>query len=279
MASTAADKARFQDSIKDTKKKISEMEEKLSLLEKDIKEKDDQYENYRRIVAAHEYLKLITMYISMSDAAIECLGKKNENYLNEARKLYYTVLKLLEEFLPKPIDMNLTENEDALDTIPKIDPRRKINLFNKMGYVLDLIRDGWGENSKYKWSFVDLEGRFANIMKNMIDYRECLKNTDPRKEFYHERNQLLQMVKERLEIISKRFREKYEQSTKEPDDMRMAIDFMTFLRRIASLSNQPDEAGRLKRIVELMRNHMEKNLEKEEQEKAKAKAKKKKKKK
>lgn len=277
MASTAQDKARFQDSIKDTKKKINEIEEQIAALEKDVAEVQDGNENYRRVVIAHEYLKLITFYINMSDAAIEYLGKKNENYLNDARKLYYTVLKNLEEFLPKGIDISLTDNEEALDTIPKINPQRKINLFNKMGYVLDLIKDGWGENSKYKWSFVDLEGRFANIMKNMVDYRECLKNTDPRKEFYHERNQLLTMVKERLESVSKRFREKYEQSTKEPDDIKMAIDFLSFLRRIAALSNEPDEVNKLKRMIDLLKNHMEVNLKKAEMEKAKAKRKKKKK--
>ena len=52
----------------------------------------------------------------------------------------------------------------------------------KMGFTIDSLEDGYGDNSKWKWSFVDLEGRFAATAKNLLNLRTFIAGMDPRSE-------------------------------------------------------------------------------------------------
>jgi len=269
---SSEDKARYQESIKDYKEKIEAIKTELKPLDKDMKVKKDAFSNYRRIIAANQYLLIIALYCNMSDVSMELLNIRNENYLNEARKFIYKVLILIEEVVTPHIDISLTELEDNIQSIIKINPKRKLVLIRKIGYNISLIKDGFGENSKWKWSFVEIEGRYATILKNLIDYKASMSNNDPRKPFYSERVTLMRMVTEQLGQASKRYREKYELSTREPGDMKKAIDFLNALRRIHILSGNSEEAQNLKRTVELYMKQMEENMKKKDAEMKKQKA-------
>ncbi|MCK5267130.1 MAG: hypothetical protein KAR07_03095 [Spirochaetes bacterium] len=272
---STAERAKYQESIKDYKEKIEEIQSRVKVLEKDIKSKKDDNGKYRRVLVSNEYLKIVSLYCNMSDVSLDLLNIKNENYLNNARKFLYKVLIFLEEIVSPIIDLVLSEIDENLQGFEKMDPSRKLNLIRKIGYSISLIQDGFGENSKWKWSFVELEGRYATILKNMINYRGIMANNDPRKKYYVERQTLIKMVREQLERASKRYREKYELSTKEPDDMKKAINYQAALRRINILFNENDEAQQRKRTMELYKKQMEQEMKKKEAESKKAKHRKK----
>ena len=101
----------------------------------------------------------------------------------------------------------------------------------------------------------------------MIDYRVAIANNDPRKPYYVENLNLMRMVKEQLEKASRRYREKYEQTTKETEDIKKSIAFIAAMRRILILMGQSEEANKYKRIMELATNLMEENIKKKEAEK------------
>ena len=267
---STAERAKYQESIKDYKEKIEEIQSRVKVFEKDIKSKKDDNGKYRRVLVSNEYLKIVSLYCNMSDVSLDLLNIKNENYLNNARKFLYKVLIFLEEIVSPIIDLVLSEIDENLQGFEKMDPSRKLNLIRKIGYSISLIQDGFGENSKWKWSFVELEGRYATILKNMINYRGIMANNDPRKKYYVERQTLIKMVREQLERASKRYREKYELSTKEPDDMKKAINYQAALRRINILFNENDEAQQRKRTMELYKKQMEQEMKKKEAESKKA---------
>lgn len=264
---TSEQKAKFQNNIKDFKKQIDEIKALISVIQHDIKVKNDGNNNYRRIIVANEYLKIISLYCNMSDVSMELLQIRNENYLNEARKLIYQVLILLEEVVSPHIDIPLTEMEESLASIVKVNPSRKLALIRKIGYNITQIKDGFGENTKWKWSFVEIEGRYAAIIKNLIDYKACQANNDPRNPFYVEMKNLLKIAKEQLEHASKRYREKYELTSQEVDDIKKSIDFLHALRRINVMFNEPEDAQNQKRMIELYTKQMETNMKKKERDK------------
>lgn len=264
---TSEQKAKFQNNIKDFKKQIDEIKALISLIQHDIKIKNDGNNNYRRIIVANEYLKIISLYCNMSDVSMELLQIRNENYLNEARKLIYQVLILLEEVVSPHIDIPLTEMEESLASIVKVNPSRKLALIRKIGYNITQIKDGFGENTKWKWSFVEIEGRYAAVIKNLIDYKACQANNDPRNPFYVEMKNLLKIAKEQLEHASKRYREKYELTSQEVDDIKKSIDFLHALRRINVMFNEPEDAQNQKRMIELYTKQMETNMKKKERDK------------
>ena len=268
-------RAKYQDSIKDFKQQIDEIKQLIAIINADIKKKNDSKQNYRRVIVANEYLKIISLYCNMSDVSMELLQIKNENYLNEARKLIYQVLILFEEIITPHIDIPFGEIEESLATISKVNPHRKLNVIRKIGYNITQIKDGFGENTKWKWSFVELEGRYAVVIKNLIDYKACQANNDPRKAYYVERNDLLRMAKEQLEHASKRYREKYELTSQEPDDIKKSIDLLAALRRIHIMFNENDDAQNLKKAIDLYRKQMETNIKKKERSRLKGKGKKK----
>lgn len=263
---TPEEKAKYQESIREYKEKVETIKVEADDLARQTKVKNDPLANYRRILAANKYLQVITLYCNMSDVSMELLHIKNENYLNEARKFLYKVLILLEEVVTPYIDVPLSELEEHLQTIPKINPKRKLNLIRKIGYNISLIEDGFGENSKWKWSYVEMEGRHANIIKNLIDYRALQANNDPRRPYFVERNALLKMAKEKLMWAAKRYREKYEISTREPGDIKKAIDYLNALRRIHILFNENDDAQNCKRTAELFDKQMNIDIKKKEAE-------------
>ncbi len=260
-------KARFNESIKKYKGDIDVIDKRIKLIEKDIRTKKDALNGYRHVIIANEYLKIIGLYCAMNDESVQIMNFKNENYLNEARKLIYQVLIHLEDVVTPHIDIPPNNLEDKLEAIAKLNPQRKLNLLNAIGFRIQQVVDAFGDNTKWKWSFVEIDGRYAVVTKNMIDYRVAIANNDPRKPYYVENLNLMRMVKEQLEKASRRYREKYEQTTKETEDIKKSIAFIAAMRRILILMGQSEEANKYKRIMELATNLMEENIKKKEAEK------------
>ena len=98
-------KAKFSESIKKYKGDIDELLKRIRKFEKDIGLKNDELTGYRHILVANDYLKVISLYCNMNDESVHIMNIKNENYLNEARKLIYQVLIHLEEVVTTYIDV------------------------------------------------------------------------------------------------------------------------------------------------------------------------------
>ena len=83
----------------------------------------------------------------MNDESVQIMHSKNENYLNEARKLIYQN--------PDPpgrccdcISIFLPQSEDKLEAIAKLNPQRKLNLLNAIGFRIQQVVDAFGDNTE-----------------------------------------------------------------------------------------------------------------------------------
>ncbi|MDR1106077.1 MAG: hypothetical protein LBL44_06950 [Treponema sp.] len=225
---------------------------------------DPQGAAFKRLALADEMLNLTSNYIILSGVSQAVLKVKNEDSLNDGRKSLYKSVIYLEEIVGNLIDAPFSDYEEKLAAIESVDAARRYLLVRKMGLTLDLLENAYGDNTKWKWSFVELEGRFAAVTKNIMDMRNAVANTDPRSPNYEPTVYHLRMLKKLLMQAADRYREKYELSTTRIDDFKMGITFLLALRRIHIILGEREEAETLKKKIDIWSVKLEADKKKQE---------------
>ncbi len=261
---TFEQKAQYSEKIREFKEKINAINPRVASLEKEVKKKGNELVNYHKIALATVYLQLVDYFVSMNRISQQLLSVKNEGYLNTARKNLYKILIVLEEVFGKYIDTPVTERDEFFKSVEKLDDQKKLNLAMMLFNNIQAVVRGFGANTKWKWSFVELEGRFSTILKNMCDFKAIQAKMDPRIDGFAERQQIMTLLKEQLKNAANRYREKYEISTKEADDLKKAIDALRGLHQIHSLFKERDEANKCKKGIELWQAKLEEDLKTKE---------------
>jgi hypothetical protein len=262
-----AAKKKYLETIKEYKKIVNEIMEREKKLKLAIAS-DTQGPNYKRLILADENLNIVSYLLLMNSLSVNLLGVKNEAFLNDARKCIYKSIIYLEEIVTGSIDLPFLELEDKLATIESFDDVNRYKLIQKMGFAVASVEDAYGKNSKWKWSFVELEGRSATVIKNLINFKTLIPKLTPHVNGYNERRNHLDVVLEMLKSVSARYREKYELSTLRIDDIKTGIQHLHALRRIQQLLGEKEELEVTKRKIEVWSQKMEADLRKKEEEKA-----------
>jgi hypothetical protein len=221
--------------------------------------------SFQKLTLADENLNIVATYLLMSSLSLSFLGVKNEAFLNEARKCIYKAIIYLEEIVSAYVDAPFSDYEPGLDAIASYSDENRYNLVRKMGFTIDSLEEGYGDNSKWKWSFVELEGRFAAVAKNMLNLRTFIAGMDPRSEGYSARIAHLAMARDLLQTAADRYREKYELSTLRIDDIKAAINFLSAVRRLHIVLGESDQADVVKKKSDIWRTKMENDLKKAEE--------------
>ncbi len=267
-------KAKFAEKTAQIKEEIEELNNKIKKLEIEIS-KGSPLSEYKKLNIANLYMNIILLYVKMNDLSLDILGIKNESYLEKARKLCYKFLSELESLVTPYIDISLTENKEQLAKISKLDDLKRLKLIKKIAEVIRIVEERFGPNSKWKWSFIDLDARAAAVCKNLIDYKKIQEEMDPRIEGFAERMDTIRFIKTYLRRVADRLREKYELSTHDPLEMKTAIKFLSALMRIETIFKEGDEANNLKKNIKIWEEKLEQDLKAAEEKKEKiAKAKK-----
>lgn len=212
---------------------------------------------YKRLNLAEERLNLASRYLLLNRISLALLGVKNEAFLNDSRKSCYQCIIYLEEVVSDLIDAPFSEYEDQLEQIEGYGLDKRYALIRKIGFTIDSVEESFGENSKWKWSFVELEGRFATVTKNMLNLKTVVAGLDPRADFYEVRFGHLKLAKQLLQRAADRYRERYELSTLRLDDFKLAIEHLQALRRIQLLVGESDQAETVKKRIEVWKQKME----------------------
>jgi hypothetical protein len=257
-------KQRYYEKIKEYKSIV----EKIQLSEKNmltLLDKDEHGQSYKRLTLANENLNMVSYYLLMNELSLSLLGIKNEGFLNEARKTIYKALIYLEEVVTSYIDVPYSEYEKNLETISDYGYRQRWDLLCKLGFAVDSLKESYGTNSKWRWSFVELEGRFATISKNMLNLKEILVKLDPREEGYPIYTAHIRMVKQLLEEAANSYRQKYELSTSRLEDFKIAIRYLSALRRLLVLLGETAESEVVKKKIEVWKSKMEADSKNREQ--------------
>ena len=223
-----------------------------------------------KLKQADDMLNLLSNYIAINGISQIVLKSKSEESLNDGRKILYKAVIYLEEVVSNFIDAPFSDYEDKLAVIESFDQNQRYHLIRKMGLALDLLVQAYGDNSKWRWTFVELEGRFATIAKNILDLRNVYTNSSPESDFYDSTVYHLRLVKKLLVQSADRYREKYELSTSQFSDFKTGISYLAALRRIHIVLAENEESESIKKKLTIWKTKLETDMKKQEEAKKRA---------
>jgi hypothetical protein len=212
-------------------------------------------------------LDLTSYYIILNSISQAMLKVNNEDALNEARKSINKGILYLEGMVTGLVDAPFSEYEDKVALLEPINAEKRYYLVRKMGLAIQLLENSFYDFSKWKWSFVDVEGRFAAVAKNSLDLKNVIVNIDPRSPNYEVTVYHLRLVKKLLNDAADRYRERYEQSSNHKNDFQTGLNFLYALRRIHMLLGEGYEAEMLKKKVDVWEAKFQGDLNKKQEEK------------
>lgn len=265
-------KQAYNSIVKDLKEQVDVTLKKAKKFEREAGASRTMENSYKKIASASIYLDTIDMYCKMNEYSVEIMGLKSDSHLTNARKSIYQAIRLLESIVGDEIDAPLNENQDILEKLEILTPPRLLHLLKKIEYSIIYVEHEEGDNSKWKWNFVEMYGKFAALCKNLVLFKKYVMiMNDPRVPYYQEANDLVQMVKVTLNNAAQKMRTKYEMSSREVNDMNKAINFLKALVRIHVILNENEFAQEAKKITEKWKEKLELDIKAKEEERKKAK--------
>jgi hypothetical protein len=221
---------------------------------------------FKRLSLSESMLNLASNYIVMNGINQAVLNQKNEDALNDARKTLYKSIIYLEAIVSNIVDAPFSDYEEKLSQIVTVGPAQRYLLVRKMGLAINLVEHAYGENTKWKWAFVEMEGRYATVAKNIINMKEVVANTNLESVNYEPTIRHLKLVKKLLGQAADRYREKYELSTGRIDDFKLGINYLSALRRLHIILGDSADAANTKKKLDTWNNKLTSDQEKQEKE-------------
>jgi len=257
------------------KNEIKDIDKELSMYRKKMTQ-NNKLESFYNLGLASLTLKQVNIHIDISYESEKIINIKDNTQLDNAKKKLSNLFVILEKIVTLQVDEPLDFNRELLNKIKPFSPLKRLNLFKHIENSINRLKKGYGENTKWKWSFPDFWRKLAIIGKNFIDFREIQSIRDPREEFFYDRQEMLKLVKDSLFMASNEYRNKFELSTKSNNDLKHAIRLLEDLRRIASLTNDPELTKKAKSGIESYKARVESSDAKKQASKKKKATKKKK---
>ncbi|MDR0450007.1 MAG: hypothetical protein LBH26_01930 [Treponema sp.] len=211
----------------------------------DAVKEDSGNSSLKRVSLAEMMLNLTSNYIVVNGVSQSVLRTRNEDALNEGRKALYKSVTYLEDTVSNFIDAAFSDYEERLAGIETLNAAQRYALVCKMGLTVRLLEDAYGDKTRWKWSFVELEGRYAAVAKNLLDLKKAAANWDPRSPDYRPLMHHSRLAKRLLMQAADRYREKYEMVTHNLDDLKTGILFLSALQRFLA---QAGELGELQTV-------------------------------
>lgn len=244
---------------KDLIDKVFEKEKNLLAL----MEKDSAGSSYKRMLLAEDMIYVTTLYVLINNLSVKILSTKGLDALNEGRKALYKAIIYLEETVSNLIDVPFSDYEDKVAQIANIPLAKRYELSRKLGLAIRLVIDAYGDNTKWRWSFIELQGRLATVVKNMLDMKAASKiYFDPRNPDYDTAVYYFRLIKKLLGEAADGYRDRYELSTHRLDDIRLGINYLVALRRIQLNLGESEDAEETKKKAVVWKTKMDSDQKK-----------------
>jgi hypothetical protein len=173
-------------------------------------------------------------------------------------------MKYLEDVVTASLDAPFSEYEKFLDEIKDVDAVNRYRLVRKFGFAIQSYEEAFGDNSKYSLGFNELWGKFAALAKNLIDMRNVVSDLDFNSANREIMKAHLALVKELFRRCADNYRNEYEVHTHKLADFKIAISFLTTLRRVHVLVGERDDADTMKRKIDVWNSKLETDYKKRE---------------
>jgi hypothetical protein len=192
-------------------------------------------------------LDVTSNYLVINGIGQAVLNTRDEASLGEAKKTVSKALIYLQNVVTGKVDAPFSEYEDALAELASIDAAQRCHLVKKLGLSISLLKAAYGNNTKWRWVFVDMEGHCAAVAKNLLDLKKAQASNDPSSQDYEPLLYHSHFVKKMLSDAADRFHSRYILATKSNEDLWKAGNFLNALRRIHIIFNERDEAEEVKK--------------------------------
>ena len=246
----------YNASIEPYKEKINAIMEKEKAVKNTMQSSAGA--EYKKLLLCEDMIDAASLYIAQNSLSLKITEVKNNDALNDARKILYKAIIYLEEIVTNQIDVSFADLSEYHDTIKNISIQQRYNLIRKLGLTINILKDAFGDNSKWKWSFVELEGRFATVAKNLIDMKAANKDyIDVRSPNYDITVLYFRLITKLLNNSATSYRDKYELSTRRIDDMRNAIKYLLALRKLYVLIGNTEQAEEVKKKAVVWKDKMD----------------------
>lgn len=244
----------YQKALKIYKDEIDSIENKLLKKNNEFEIKED------KLKLAMLYIKTTSYLCAISAISNNYLKSKPEVILNEGRKNIITAIVLLEAVFSNQVDRELLHNEDVHEYFSdKITDEWKYKFITSFGYTISYLKYIYGDDSKWKWNFIEISTRFSIIIKNMINYKTYLRDLNPNIEGYEYRVKLMRLNKKLLVESAESYKMKYELVDKMASNMQMAINISSVLKKVHMYLNEMDEANKQKKTSDLWHKQLSEN--------------------
>jgi len=200
-----------------------------------------------KITLADLMLDLLSHYLALNGLHKSILRSNDEEALNGARKALYKSISYLEEVVTHFVDTAYADYKDKLQEIDSVTPKWRYFFVRKLGLSIDMVQRAYADNIRWKWAFEELKGRFAAVVKNLINLDRVNANTDPRSPHYEPTVLHLRLAIKLLEQSAVGYRKKYEISSNSVNDFNKGLHFLDALRRLLLVIGKADEAEILKK--------------------------------
>ena len=247
----------FSETISPYKDKITQTLEKEKTMLNGMHEGDMDFEN-KKVLLCEDMIYVASLYMAQNSLSEKVLEVKNNEVLNDARKMIYKAIIYLEEIVTPTIDVPYSDLLPHHEKIRNLSLARRYTIIRKLGLAINLLRDAFGDNSKWRWTFVEIEGRFATVAKNFIDMKNAVKDYfDPRSQNYETTVMYIRMLDKMLNESATAYRDKYELSTRRVDDMRNAIKYLLALRKLYIAIGDSNQAEEVKKKAVVWKDKMD----------------------
>jgi hypothetical protein len=246
--------------IKEFRQTIKTIEEREGNALLSIKQ-DPSASAYQQLALAEDMLHLASNYLVLNNTALFLLHSKSYAALEAGRKAVFRSIGYLEGLVTGYVDAPFSAFESSLRKLEAVNSERRYDLIRKMGLAIRLLENAYEGQDKWKWAFVELDGRFAAVAKNIFDLRNAVANTGPRSPHYAATVNHLRLIKKLLVQAADLYRTRYEVFSHELTDCKKGIDFLEALRRIHALLGERGEAADVKKKIDIWSAKMEFDLQ------------------
>ncbi|MDR0644489.1 MAG: hypothetical protein LBG05_06205 [Treponema sp.] len=217
-----------------------------------------------KIKLAQEMIDLTSYYIVMSEVSMSMLKTRNEAALTNGRKTVMKALSYMENVVSPYLDTPVSDYQDKLDLIESVSASERYFLVRKMGLVIDLLEDAFGDNSRWKWAFIDFKAQCAVIAKNFFDMKNAVSNMSLNSANYESTVYHLRLIKKLFPSIADYYREKYEIAGNIASDLIRAIEFLSAIRRIHVIFGENEDAEIIKKKVNIWQSRLDADIKAKE---------------
>lgn len=256
MAINKQQKKVYDDESREIKKEVNQNKNLIKDLKLKIR-KNKNLAGYYNLEIALNHIKNIKSYFEMNKLSKQLLNMKQSSVLDEAKREFSNMIIALEDIVGSEIDRSLKENDEFIARIDRMNPNQTLELMRTIFSIYDTLVREFGEGSKWKWSFVEMQARAAVILKNMISFSDIQRFRDPGSDYFYERRDLMQLCKESITEAAKQYRTKYEIGGKARDDLKRSIELLESLRKIHAIFGEKNEAEKLKNTIEAAKQTLE----------------------